>query len=363
MTHTKITWMLGGGACLSLAMFATAVAQDADEAEAVEAVPVEGQVDGVVVEAEDITIVDIGDDAPRLVVVQDGDPFVQVDDAFRQQIIKELLQEGVPIEQIQQMLGGTVEVGPVIDAENTVVDAAPDGSALYLPLGTTKKFALERGTTLELPFVADGPGMLTVAYGGAVQTTQVEVVDASGRRLAWEDNSGFGGVSTSPVRHALIPIGGEGEFTIRLGALGEGELTLGGEWLPFPQVEGVSAVIVPSPEPTTEIVLVPDRMMTGAIDQSDPDRYHLWCRFEATEDGQLVVLANADQGDITMSSFNEGQYRNPIEHVDSDMNGSVANEGLIVDAVAGQVYYVRVEMRSGERCGVEVRAGWVPAAE
>ncbi|MEM9416666.1 MAG: hypothetical protein AAGA29_14490 [Planctomycetota bacterium] len=341
MTSTKAAWILGGGATLSLAMLATAVAQDAGDVPA-QAAPAED----FAIAVQDGVVLELGDE-----------------EAFRQQIIKELMQQGIPVEDIEQMLGVSVEVAPQIDASNTIIDAAPDGSALYLPIGTTQKFTLESGTTLELPFVADGPGMLTVAYGGAVQTTQVELVDADGRRLQWEDGRRYDSGVVSPVRHALIPIGSEGEYTVRLGASGEGELTLGAEWLPFRQVEGVRAIVVPSPEPETEVVLVPDRMSTGEIDMSDASRYHLWCRFEATEDGQLVVLANADQGDITMSSFHEGRYQNAIEHVDSDMNGSVANEGLIVDAVAGQTYYVRVEMRSGERCTVAVRAGWIPASE
>ncbi|MFI4861089.1 MAG: hypothetical protein ACIAXF_10450 [Phycisphaerales bacterium JB063] len=344
MTQRKTTWALGGGACLSLAMLATAVGQD-DGAEA-DAPGVAVEVVGdVVVEAEDVAVFMVQDD----------------EEAFRQQIIKELMQEGVPIEDIEMMFGDSVELGSAINTDNAVVREAPDGSALYLPMGATQSYELVPDTTLELPFVADGPGMLTVAYSGAT-TTSVEIIDVHGRQLDWDSNRRFEG-GASPVRHALIPIGQAGEYTVRLGVLSGGELVLGGEWIPFPQVEGVRARVIPRPMPENELVLVPDRMLTGEIDQADADQYYLWCRFEATADGQLVVLANADRGDITMSSFNLNDYQRPIETVDSDMNGSVANEGIIVDAVAGQTYYVRVEMRSGERCEVEVRSGWIPAPE
>lgn len=351
--RTRGVW--GGGACLSLALLSVAYAQDDADAPEPEEAPQVLPADAVVVEGGNGTV------QFRAVVVQDGDAAIDIEDEILAQLIKQLQQQGIPMEDINDMLGVEhSEPRSAIDEGNDVVAEAEDGGALYLPLGTTQKFTLEAGTTLELPFVADGAGLLTVAYGGGGPSAAIELVDHRGRRLDWESSRSYGIQVESPVRHALIPIGTEGEYTVRVGVRQDSELVLGAEWLPFPQVEGVEAVIVPAPEPTTEVVLVPDRMVEGQIDQSDPDRYHLWCRFDATEDGQLVVLASADRGDITISSFHEGRYESPIEHLDSDLNGSVANEGLIVDVQAGQTYYVRVEMRSGSRCGVEVRTGWVP---
>lgn len=357
MKHTPIKpWALAGGGLLPLAMLGVVFAQDVPQPPDP---PVEPPAPQQAVAADAVMVVEV---VPAQVV------FVQAQDRIRdeemiRQILKELIESGLDPEDAREMLELDEQLDApraAIDEDNTVVAADEEGDTLYLPLGTTQHFELEAGTTLELPFVADGAGLLTVAYGGGGPSVAVELVDHRGRRLAWEPTRSYGIQVESPIRHALIPIGAEGEYTVRVAVRQESELILGAEWLPFPQVEGVEAVIVPSPEPTTEVVLVPDRMVEGQIDQSDPDRYHLWCRFDATEDGQLVVLASADRGDITISSFHEGRYESAIEHLDSDLNGSVANEGLIVDVEAGQTYYVRVEMRSGGQCGVEVRTGWVP---
>jgi hypothetical protein len=340
-----------GGAVLSLALLSGARAQDAAEAPGpAEAQPVEAQ---EAVPAEQAVPV-------PLVVVQGRD--VIRDEEMLREIYKDLVESGVPAAEAREMLGldaAPAEPGGVIDADAPVVNTASDGQALYLPLGTTMPFELEAGTTLELPFTADGPGLLTIAYGGDVTSLALVVVDGRERHLGWETTRDWSGRRASPVQHALVPVGRAGAYRVRLSRPGGGTVKLGAEWLPFAEMRGQEAAVVPMPNEHNEVALVPGRLITAQLRTDDPDAQYLWCRFDAEADGQLAVLANADRGDIIMETFEPGQYANALAYHDDDLNGTVANEGLVLDVVAGQSYYVRVSMRSGNRCGLEVRAGWV----
>ena len=335
-----------GGIGLSLALGSSGIAQQGDAAEEVPAAV------AVPVEVEE---------GEGFIVVQ-GQEAIDEAEMLRQ-IMKELTQQGISDAQAREMLGlepADVDAEPTIETTGEVTRESPDGEELYLPLGTTQSLTVEDGATLELPFVADGPGILTVAYSSSARgRVAVSVLDRRGRQM----QSAAESRANAPVRHELVPLSEAGEYIVRVTVRRAGELKIGAEWIPFPQIESVRAQVIPEPDEDTELVLVPDRMMVGSINTAAPETQHLWCRFDAEEDGQLVVLASASQGDITMQSFMPGQFQNALEYRDDDLNGSVANEGMILDVEAGESYYVRVDMRSGQRCDVEVRTGFIPLLE
>lgn len=357
-----IGWAGLGGAAVSLALLSVAVAQDAGDS------PDPAQAEPAAAQAVEV------DDAQEAVPV----PLVAVqiqgrldeEDEMLRQIYKDLVEQGVPAAEAREMLGldfTPQEHGGEIDADAPVVNTSAQGDTLYLPLGTTMGFELAASTTLELPFTADGPGLLTIAYGGDVSSLALMVVDEHERSLGWETTEDWSGRRASPVQHALVPVGRAGEYRIRLSRPGGGEIKLGAEWLPFAEMRGQEqqAFVVPVPNENNEVALAPGRMITAQLDSSDTDAQYLWCRFDAEDDGQLVVLANADRGDIIIETFEPGRFANVLERHDDDLNGTVANEGVVLDVFAGESYYVRVSMISGDRCGLEVRAGWVqePDAE
>lgn len=348
-----IGWAGLGGAAVSLALLSVAVAQDAgDSPDPVQAEPAE---------AEGVEVVDTVEAAPAPIVAVQVQERIRDEEMIRE-IYKDLVEQGVPAAEAREMLGMDFtpqEQGGAIDADAPVVNTSADGEALYLPLGTTMGFELAANTTLELPFTADGPGLLTIAYGGDVSSLALMVVDEHERLLGWETTEDWSGRRASPVQHALVPVGRAGAYRIRLSRPGGGEIKLGAEWLPFAEMRGQEAAIVPMPNEDNEVALVPGRMITAQLTTDDPDAQYLWCRFDAEDDGQLVVLANADRGDIVLETFEPGRFANALEYHDDDLNGSVANEGVVLDVLAGESYYVRVAMRSGNRCGLEVRAGWV----
>jgi len=362
MTQKQVVFGLGGVG-LSLALWSAAAGQQGDGATpAPDAPQAERTVE--LVEIEEVEVEDLANEH-GFVLVQEETEVQRLEDEAMRQVFKQLVQEGVITqEEAREMLGqqpGVTHDQPDVEANGEVTQTLEDGGALYLPLGTTQTLTVEQGATLEMPFVADGPGILTVAYSAAGRV-RLEVTDARGRQIETQ-SARSGGRQTAGVGHGLVPLGRGGEYTVRLTVGGEGEIKLGAEWIPFPTMETVRAEVIPEPDPDTELTLVPDRMVVGSINTADPDTQYLWCRYDAEQDGQLVVLANASQGDITMQSFEPGRFRNALEYRDDDLNGSVANEGMILDVRAGETYYVRVDMRSGQRCDVEVRTGLIPLPE
>ena len=355
MKRQKIMFGLGGLG-LSLALGSIAVGQQDGEAD----VPAPQSTPVAPAQADQ----PIENPIQLVVVAQQGQPLRdELQEEMLREILKELVSEGFSNEDAREMLGlspEALQAQPDVEPSGEVVHTLPDGEALYLPLGTTRTLAVAQGATLEMPFVADGSGVLTVAYRGPGRV-RLEVVAPGGQSVQTE--VARSGAQGAGVGHAIIPLGRAGEYTVRLTVGGAGDLKLGAEWIPFPQVESVLVEVVPEPDPDTELTIVPGRMVIGSINTADPETQHLWCRFDAEEDGQLVVLTNASQGDITLQSYMRGQYRSAMEYHDDDLNGSVANEGMILDVEAGQTYYARVDMRSGQRCDVEVRAEFIPLPE
>lgn len=358
MTQKQVMFGLGGVG-LSLALWSVAAAQQGGDEPA--AAQVEREIE--LLSIEEVEIDDLVEDA-GYVLAQDNVQVERFDEEMIRQIYKDLVSQGIPEAEARELLGLNDRVfqdEPAIEASGEVTHELPDGEAIYLPLGTTQTLTVEQGATLEMPFVADGPGILTVAYSAASRV-RLEVTDARGRRIETQ-SARSGGRQSAGVGHGLVPLGRGGEYTVRLTVGGEGEIKLGAEWIPFPTMETVRAQVIPEPDPETELTLVPDRMVVGSINTANAETQYLWCRYDAEVDGQLVVLANASQGDITLQSFDPGNFSNAREYRDDDLNGSVANEGMILDVRAGETYYVRVDMRSGQRCDVEVRAGLIPLPE
>jgi len=280
-----------------------------------------------------------------------------------QELLKLLVQDGFAPQEIDQILGGRTRQssGSSIDSAWPVRVIAEDDDELYLPMGMMQKVALESEETLALPFTADGPGMLTVAYAGGLGIG-VEVADTHSRIIDW-DSTRIQQPRDSPIRFAMVPISRAGDYSVRIGSESSSDIMLGAQWIPFRQTEdSPDATYLPTPDPETELHLVPGTKAIGDIIGGDEELSHLWCRFDAEENGQLIVLAESESpgADLTMTSFEQGHYGNGMEYVDSDLNGNVANEGITLHVTAGQTYYVRVNLLSDSgNAEVELRTGWL----
>lgn len=290
------------------------------------------------------------------VVVEEAVEF-DIDEEVRRDIIKSLNEAGMSPAEIDALLegfdlGGTIpSIGESADGATDATRAFGDGSPLYLPIGNQLEFDFEDASLIELPFQADGPGMLTVACfnGESPANAGIEVLLATGEQLINSRSRGSG--LSEGVR--LVPIGGAGEYLVRVGGV-SGPITILAEWLPYPMLEGSEAMMIPAPASEEMVHL---QANTQAVFSRTGDA---WCQFEAQADGQINIELDGPGGDLMLTVYVDNNFEDPQLYLDNDLEGNVGHEVASFPVQAGRTYHVQVDTNRDTPVEIHSRTVFIP---
>ena len=75
-----------------------------------------------------------------------------------------------------------------------------------------------------------------------------------------------------------------------------------------------------------------------------------------------MLTRSEGEGDLALEVFREGEYGEPVEASDQDMDGMMGNESVTLDVAAGDVLYLRVLIRFGgvDTIPYRVTSGLIP---
>ncbi|MEM1354703.1 MAG: hypothetical protein AAGH88_07465 [Planctomycetota bacterium] len=269
---------------------------------------------------------------------------------LRQSLINGLQNSGYPVQEINDLLI-RLELEPLDKpAPEDVVTEDDEGSPLYLPIGVTTELPLNEGQVVELPFVADGPGMLTIAlwYEDGFYRAPLMVLNREGQSLNFERSD------DSPEGIMHVPVGSSGAYRVQVTGGGR-PLTIAAEWLPFPGMTSSNAQRVELPNIADMALLQPNTQIDVGI-TGNRERV---LSFQPDTTGQLIVDVAANRGDLRLLVYLNFDMQNPQMSVDQDLEGDAGREVVSLPVTAGQLYQVVTSCRSD--CTARVRTLLIPA--
>jgi hypothetical protein len=212
----------------------------------------------------------------------------------------------------------------------------------------------------EFRFDADAAGILTVVARSTNQSDLVLLVtDADGQPLPnGRSDQDIG--SDIGAEQFAVTIPRAGRYLVRVETFGGmgAAFKLGASWLAFPDLEVPAD---PDGSPSSAIRI---SVGQGARDDSinqDPGDYWDWFVLTAETAGTLTVLTRAQEGDLVLEAFDDGEYSEALQRSDQDLQGTAGNESVTLVAEAGQTFYFKVAAFSdGSAVRYELRVGFIP---
>ncbi len=233
-------------------------------------------------------------------------------------------------------------------------------SAQQLELGRIISASLSGSEGTSFQFDAKSAGILTVVARSTDQTDiLLAVTDTDGQQLPNGRSDQDIGGNTGAEQFA-ITIPRSGSYRVIVESLGgaSASFKIGASWLSFPDLEVPAD---PDGSPSTAVVLKLDQQaVDGALDGTAGD-YWDWYVLTSDRAGTLTVATRADEGDLILQAFQEGEYNEALEHSDQDLQGVAGNEALTLVVEPGQKFYFKVSAFSeGASVAYRLQVGLMP---
>ncbi len=231
---------------------------------------------------------------------------------------------------------------------------------LPMPIDSTTLGTTSTGAVASYEFNAPSAGILTVAVRATSETDLVLLVtDADGQALPdGRSDQDLGGDSGAEQLAITLPRAGKYSVRVRPFSSGLGEFRIGASWLEFPELERPAD---PDGSPRTASPLAVGGAVDDAIDPSAGDHWD-WFSIQIGQSGQLRVATQAPEGDLVLESFDEGEFAEPAERSDQDLQEVSGNEAIVLFVTAGQTLYFKVSAFSstGGAIAYRLTAGLIP---
>ena len=232
--------------------------------------------------------------------------------------------------------------------------------ALTLPIGSTTLGTTSTGAVASYEFNAPSAGVLTVAVRATSETDLVLLVtDADGQALSdGQSDQDLGGDSGAEQLAITLPRAGKYSVRVRPFSSSLGELRIGASWLEFPELERPAD---PDGSPSTASPMAVGEGINDTIDPSAGDHWD-WFSIQIGQSGQLTVATRAEEGDLVLESFDEGEFAEAAERSDQDLQEVTGNEAIFLFVTAGQKLYFKVSALSstGGAIAYRLTAGLIP---
>ncbi len=233
------------------------------------------------------------------------------------------------------------------------VRVVPAPRGLPLPMGSTIPGTTSTGAVALYEFDAPSAGILTVAVRATSATDLVLLVtDADGQTLPdGRSDQDLGGNTGAEQVTSTLPRAGRYSVRVRPFSSGLGEFRIGASWLEFSEVERPGD---PDGSPSTATPMRVGEGITDTIDPSMDDPWD-WFSIRIGQSGQLRVATQAREGDLVLESFNEGEFGEPAERSDQDLQEVTGNEAIVLFVTAGQTLYIKVSAFSSTGTAIAYR--------
>ncbi len=209
-------------------------------------------------------------------------------------------------------------------------------------------------------FDAGSAGVLTVVVRSLDETDLfLLVTDADGQTLPdGRSDQDFGGDSGAEQFAVILPRAGQYQVWVQTFGGGQASFKVGVSWLPFPDL-AVPADPDGTPSTANPIQIGQDTR-NDSLDGVAGD-YWDWFVLKAERGGTLTVATRADEGDLILEAYGPGQFTEPLERSDQDLQGQGGNEALTLVVGPGDEFFFKVSAFSeGGAVPYRLQVGFIP---
>ncbi len=218
----------------------------------------------------------------------------------------------------------------------------PSAGAQHLELGGVTTASTSDTKVADFAFNASAAGVLTIVVRATDESDLVlSVTDQDGQPLpearSDQDLGGSGGAEQLAV---TIPRAGTYRVKVEPYGSGVAQFKIGASWVTFPDLE-VPADPDGSPSTATAIRAGQDPVQ-GSLNGATGDFWD-WYVFTAGQAGTVTVTTRTEEGDLVLEAYDPGDYGEPAERSDQDLQDTSGNEALTLVVTSGQKVYFKVK--------------------
>ena len=224
----------------------------------------------------------------------------------------------------------------------TGVFASPAAAQAPLPMGAPQKGNVTSGGAAEYTVVAKTAGVLVAAVKGDSDLV-LQVADSDGQTVPeGSSDKDLNGNEGTELVSTVITEPGTYKVRVRVNGGGTASFEISGSWMAFPPFAMASSD--PDRRPSTAKAAQIGKAVEDSLDSKTGDSWDWWV-MKANQAGTLVVVTRrVGEGDtdLVLEAFLDGNFAQPAQRSDQDMQGNNANESVTLNVNAGQAVHIKV---------------------
>ncbi len=236
---------------------------------------------------------------------------------------------------------------------------SPAAGAQQLELGGVTTSSTSTNKVAQFAFNAPSAGVLTVVIRSIGESDLVLTVsDQDGQPLPEaRSDQDLGGDSGAEQLAVTIPRAGTYLVQVEPFGSGDARFNIGASWITFPDLE-----VPPDPNGSPSnatAIRAGQQPLQESLDGTAGD-YWDWFVFTAEQAGTVTVTTRSDDGDLVLEAYDAGDYGEPVERSDQDLQGTSGNEALTLIVSAGQKVYFKVKAwNEGAQIAYRLQVGFM----
>jgi hypothetical protein len=236
----------------------------------------------------------------------------------------------------------------------------PAAGAQQLEIGGVTTSSTSTAKVAQFAFNAPSAGVLTVVVRSTSESDLVlSVSDQDGQPLPEaRSDQDLGGDSGAEQLAVTIPRAGAYLVQVEPFGSGDARFNIGASWITFPDLE-----VPPDPNgsPSNATAIRAGQLpLQESLDGRAGD-YWDWFIFTAEQSGTVTVTTRSSDGDLVLEAYEAGEYGEPVERSDQDLQGESGNEALTLIVSAGQkIYFKTKAWDEGAQITYRLQVGFMP---
>jgi hypothetical protein len=211
-----------------------------------------------------------------------------------------------------------------------------------LPMGAPQQGKVASGGTTEYTVVAKTAGVLVAAVKGDADLV-LQVTDSDGQTVPeGSSDKDMNGNEGTELVSTVIPEPGTYKVRVRVNGGGAATFDISGSWMGFPPFAMASSD--PDRRPSTAKSAQVGKALEDQLDSKTGDSWD-WYVMKSAQAGTLVIVTRrVGEGDtdLVLEAYLDGNFAQPAQRSDQDLQGNNASESVTLQVNAGQVVHVKV---------------------
>ena len=214
-----------------------------------------------------------------------------------------------------------------------------------LPIGATEWGSTSQDGNAVYEIEVESAGVLTIVARATNDADILLIVtDADGQTVPdGQTDLDLGGNPGAEQAAITLQRGGRYQVRVRPFMSEVVDFTIGASWLPFADLEVPAD---PDGSPRTASKMTVGEPVEDQLELQNGDPWD-WFSVRIEQSGLLTVATRAEEGDLVLEYFRDGEFMEPAERSDQDLQDVLGNEAIMLSVTVGQTLYFKVSALTG----------------